>query len=91
MMMMQRITSRTLSRVVRNRPIKMQRSNINGGTEGATAHAKGWGEKEKAQENMWARQAEKEKIKLLKQVLQEQKKATDAIKKELDVLSKRHE
>ena len=55
-MMMHRATPRIFSRVS-HRPIKMQHSGIHGNTEGATAGTKSWGEKEKAQENMWARQA----------------------------------
>ncbi|KAI9494319.1 hypothetical protein BDB00DRAFT_871410 [Zychaea mexicana] len=82
---MQRAT-RVLQRA---RHIKMQRANIHGNTEGATAESKGWNDKEKAVENMWARQAEAEKIKALKNVLAEQRKTTDAIKKELDEMSKK--
>ena len=55
-MMMHRATTRIFSRVS-HRHIKMQGSGIHGNTEGATASTKSWGEKEKAQENMWARQA----------------------------------
>ncbi|KAI7854077.1 hypothetical protein BDC45DRAFT_509734 [Circinella umbellata] len=89
-MLMQRAAARIFSRAS-HRPIKMQRSGIHGNTEGATASTKSWGDKEKAQENMWARQAEQEKIKILKQALSEQKKTTETIRKELDAISKRHE
>ncbi|KAI8139425.1 hypothetical protein BJV82DRAFT_486018, partial [Fennellomyces sp. T-0311] len=57
---------------------------------GATAQSKGsFGDKEKAVENVWARQTEAEQIKALRSVLNEQRKATQEIKKELDELAKK--
>lgn len=47
-----------MRRLIRNLVQKMQRANIHGPTEGATTQTKGgFGDKEKAVENVWARQA----------------------------------
>lgn len=39
------------------KPLKMQRAFMQEGTEGATTRTKDWGDKERAAENVWAKQA----------------------------------
>ncbi|KAI8876602.1 hypothetical protein K501DRAFT_261898 [Backusella circina FSU 941] len=60
------------------------------GSEGATAASKGsFGEKERAIENQWARSHDADKLKLLREALATQEKATEAIRKDLDALEKK--
>ncbi|CEG84539.1 hypothetical protein RMATCC62417_18327 [Rhizopus microsporus] len=51
--------------------------------EGATAGSKGFGEKEKAVENQWARKHDAELLKKLRENLEQQEKQTAEIKKQL--------
>ncbi|KAI7876906.1 hypothetical protein K492DRAFT_134703 [Lichtheimia hyalospora FSU 10163] len=62
----------------------MQRAFIQEGTEGATTRTKDWGDKERAAENVWAKHAA-----TLRNLLEEQKKTTDAIKQELDKITEK--
>ncbi|KAL1934876.1 hypothetical protein VTP01DRAFT_7058 [Rhizomucor pusillus] len=79
-----------MRRLIRNLVQKMQRANIHGPTEGATTQTKGgFGDKEKAVENVWARQAEAEKMKALREALREQKKTTEQLIQRLDEFSKK--
>ncbi|KAJ8659641.1 hypothetical protein O0I10_004620 [Lichtheimia ornata] len=71
------------------KPLKMQRAFMQEGTEGATTRTKDWGDKERAAENVWAKHADSEKLKALRNLLEEQKKTTDAIKQELDKITEK--
>ncbi|CDS06332.1 hypothetical protein LRAMOSA08860 [Lichtheimia ramosa] len=71
------------------KPVKMQRAFMQEGTEGATSRSKGWSDKERATETVWAKQADSEKLKALRKLLEEQKKTTDAIKHELDKITEK--
>ncbi|KAI9323144.1 hypothetical protein BX666DRAFT_2021899 [Dichotomocladium elegans] len=63
-------------------------SNLSG-TAGATASARGsFSDKEKAVENQWARTHDAEKIKALREALEEQQKVNASLKKDLDELKK---
>ncbi|GAB5587453.1 hypothetical protein Unana1_02353 [Umbelopsis nana] len=57
------------------------------GSAGATVAAKGgFSEKEAALENQWARMHDAEKIKALREALQKQTEATEALKKDIEDL-----
>ncbi|KAI9310715.1 hypothetical protein BX666DRAFT_1145203 [Dichotomocladium elegans] len=67
----------------------MQPASIHGPTEGASVSAGGiFGDKERATENVWARQVEAEKMKKLRAIMEEQKKTTGGSTKEADRTSK---
>lgn len=59
-------------------------------SEGATAGSKGFGEKEKAVENQWARSHDAELLKSLKSKLAEQEKSTADIKQKLSELESKN-
>ncbi|ORY95465.1 hypothetical protein BCR43DRAFT_515593 [Syncephalastrum racemosum] len=88
---MNRLT--TITRIFAKRAPRCQalsRRTIYGGTEGATAESKGgFSDKEKAVENQWMRMQDVEKLKVLRAALQEQKKTTETLKKELDNIAQK--
>lgn len=56
------IESTTMYHIIRSfkqcgKPVKMQRAFMQEGTEGATSRSKGWSDKERATETVWAKQA----------------------------------
>ncbi|KAI7883692.1 hypothetical protein K492DRAFT_205219 [Lichtheimia hyalospora FSU 10163] len=60
-----------------------------GGSEGATVSSRGgFSDKEKAVENQWARSHDEEKLRALREALEQQKQETDALKKDLDELKR---
>ncbi|EIE90016.1 hypothetical protein G6F46_006196 [Rhizopus delemar] len=59
-------------------------------SEGATTGTKGFGDKEKAEEALWARKHDAELLNKLKQSLAEQKKSTDEIKRKIIELEEKH-
>ncbi|KAI8969961.1 hypothetical protein BDF20DRAFT_826233 [Mycotypha africana] len=61
------------------------------GSEGATASSGQFGQKERAIENQWARSHDADKIKMLREALAKQEKNTEAIKKDLEALEKKHQ
>ncbi|KAI8367672.1 uncharacterized protein BYT42DRAFT_587066 [Radiomyces spectabilis] len=57
------------------------------GSEGATASSRGgFGDKEKAVENQWARMHDSEKIKALREALAKHEKTAESLKKDLEEL-----
>ncbi|CAO3649141.1 unnamed protein product [Cunninghamella echinulata] len=56
---------------------------------GATAATKDFGGKEKAIENQWARTHDAEKLKILREELDKQKKVTEDLSKKVEELSKK--
>ncbi|KAI9319810.1 hypothetical protein BX666DRAFT_2024870 [Dichotomocladium elegans] len=75
-------------RILSPRFIRFYASGQFGGSEGATAGTKDFGEKERAIENHWARVHDEEKLRAIHDALEKQKKLTDAMKKEVDELKK---
>ncbi|KAI8980853.1 hypothetical protein BDB01DRAFT_795845 [Pilobolus umbonatus] len=63
-------------------------SSYQSGSEGATASTGAFGTKERAIENQWARVHDAEKIKMLREQLEKQEKATAALKKDIEALER---
>ncbi|KAJ2962153.1 hypothetical protein NQZ79_g2631 [Umbelopsis isabellina] len=67
----------------------MKRFDHGGPTAGAVASSKGFGEKEKAVENQWARRHDVEKLKALSDQLKKQAEQTKTMQQEIDELRAR--
>ncbi|KAG2184599.1 hypothetical protein INT43_000508 [Umbelopsis isabellina] len=67
----------------------LKRFDHGGPTAGAVASSKGFGTKEKAVENQWARQHDVEKLKALSEQLKKQAEQTKTMQEEIDQLRKR--
>ncbi|KAI8086696.1 uncharacterized protein BX664DRAFT_360200 [Halteromyces radiatus] len=84
--------SRSITRFRSNIVMTTKRyaSNESTTSAGATASSKTFSDKEKAAENQWARAHDKEKLKLLREELNKQKKATEDLEKKVNELSGKH-